>query len=369
MRIASSIVVAAALAATSARVETVVHGTVVTADGAKVLGATVWILGATAPGDSGIAATTDESGAYRFSLPLGAARELLVRRRGFVDVRVPLGPDAAAKRTLTLPPVTLAARVEPLARAVVPDTGAFTGYAAPFFRRLVARHGDFVTRADLQRLKPTRVSSVLRSIPGVTLEITGGSATYVRLRGNRCYASLWLDGASVGGGRTFDVDAIAPASLLGIEVYAYPSALPIEYQMGDAASCGVVALWTRRGDDGTEDALEPATVPDPASVRLASEVDTPARLADGVAYTPRYPGAARAEGTAGTALVELVVDTAGAVERGTVGVVAASAPDLGGAAVQAASRLKFAAARDHGRPVRQLVHLVADFRSAARDKR
>jgi len=42
---------------------------------------------------------------------------------------------------------------------------------------------------------------------------------------------------------------------------------------------------------------------------------------------------------------------------------------LGGAALQAARRLRFVPARDRGRPVRQLVHLAAEIRSTARVKR
>ncbi|AHG87784.1 TonB family protein [Gemmatirosa kalamazoonensis] len=354
----ATLVAASASASATAGAQPTVRGTVRTADGAGVLGATVWLVGARAPDDSAIAATTDATGAFQFALPYTASSEIVVRRRGLRDARAPLGTVARTRRGVELPAVTLAPAAPPLVTAVVPDTGAFTGNAAPFYRRLVARRGDFLTRGELARLKPSRVSSALRTLPGVMVETANG-ASYVRLRGSRCFASLWLDGVNVGGGR-FDVDAIAPSSLAGIEIYPFPTGLPIEYQSYEGTSCGVVALWTQR--DGFDDLPEPATVAEPSSVRLASEVDTPARLADGSTFAPGYPAASRAEGIGGRVLVELVVDSTGAVERGTVGIVAAASTDLADPALRAASRLRFVPARDHGRPVRQLVHVVADYR-------
>lgn len=354
---------AALLATPPARAETTVRGTVQTADGAMVVGASVWVFGSRAPNDSSIAATTDGEGAFRFSLPLGPTSELLVRRRGFVDARVSLGADAATKRSLALPAVTLKPASPPLLRVEVPDTGAYTGLAGPYFRRLAQRRGDFITRGEILRLRPTRMSALLRTMPGVSVETGMGGSSFVRVRGRRCYASLWIDGANIAAGRAFDVDGISPMSLMGVEVFSLFSGLPIEYQSNEGSACGVVALWTRRGVDVWEDAMIPSSVADPSSVRLASEVDAPARVAEGATFAPVYSAPARAEGVAGTVLVELVVDTSGAVERGTVGVVAASSPELVDGVLRAASRLRFEPARHGGRPVRQLVQLAAEFRT------
>jgi TonB family protein len=347
-----------------------VRGTVQTADGGKVLGASVWLFGVGTTGDSTIAATTHADGTFRFSLPLGASSELVIRRRGFRDARVALGADAAGKRTVDVPAVTLAPVAAPLLTAVVPDTGAYTGPAAAFFRRLASRRvTEVITRGDLQRIRPTRLSTALRTLPGVALESGGGGATYVRLRGRRCYAALWLDGAVLGSGRSFDVDAVPPSSLLGIEVFSFPTGLPIEYQSAEGTACGVVALWTTRDDGPSDDVLEPSSVAEPSSVRLTTEVDTPARVADSAAFAPRFPSADRAEGIGGTVVVELVVDTTGAVERGSLGVVSSPAFDLADATLRAAQKLRFVPARAGGRAVRQLVQLAADFRATVRDRR
>ena len=64
-----------------------------------------------------------------------------------------------------------------------------------------------------------------------------------------------------------------------------------------------------------------------------------------------------AGGDGGDALVEFVVDTAGAVEPETIGVVAATLPEFGRAARVAAVSAKFTPARRQGRPVRQLIQL------------
>jgi TonB family protein len=337
-----------------------IRGEVRTADGARVVGATVWLVGTRAPTDSSIAGTTDASGAFRFTLPVSETSALLVRRRGFADVRVTIrGEGGTPKRPLSLAPVTLAPVAPPLLTAVVRDTGAYVGREAQFYRNLAARRGDFVTRADLARMSPTTTSSAMRALRGVTLERSSGGGTFVRLRGRRCFAIVWLDGASMGT-RAFDIDMISPQSLVGIEVYAQTGGLPVEYQTLEATSCGVVGLWTSR-EMGDVDAPEAGSVREPEQVRGAGDVETPARLLEGATFAPVYPAEARASGVGGQVVVEMVVDTTGAVERASVGVAATSTPELATPALRAAERLRFAPAVAGGRPVRQLVHVVAQF--------
>lgn len=349
-------------------VERTVRGQVNTADGVGILGATLWLVGTHASNDSTLAATTDATGAFRFVLPVSETSVLVVRRRGFDDARLPLTIDAPpSKKPVAVAPITLAAVGSPAAAVVVPDTGVFTGSTAQFFRHLAARRGEFVTRAELVRDSPVRTSSVLRNMRGVQLVAGSSGGTYVRLRGHNCYPGIWIDGAQVGS-RTFDIDMISPQALMGIELYAMPSGLPPEYQTMESMSCGAVAFWTRRGS-GDDGAMDLSSFIDPAGVRSAKDVDVPARVADGFAFVPRYPAESRASGVGGRVIVELVVDTDGAVERSSPGLVAANTSDLAAATLAAAQRLRFVPATLGGKPVRQLVQLVADFRSSGRSAR
>lgn len=349
-------------------VERTVRGEVRTPEGGRVVGATVWLAGTRAPTDSAIAATTAGDGTFRFTLPVSETSALLVRRRGFRDARVPLtGVSGAAKRGIAVAPVTLEPITGPLLTVVVPDTGSYVGTASTFFRHVASRRGDYVTRADIARQAPARTSSVLRGMRGVTLLNGSGGGTYVRLRSRDCLAAIWLDGSAIGT-RGYDVDLIAPQALAGIEVYATPGELPSEYQTLEAMNCGAVAFWTRRGEEVATGLFELASFVDPATVRLPGDVDAPAQLLAGVSFAPSYPGEVRASGVGGTVLVELVVDTTGAVERSSVGLVAASEPELAGPVLHAAERLRFQPARTAGHPVRQLVHVAATFAPAGRRK-
>jgi TonB family protein len=340
-----------------------VRGDVRTTDGIGILGADLWVTGAASAGDSSLAGSTDERGSFRFVLPLGDSATLVVRRRGFRETRVPLVTAGASKHTVTVAPVTLAPLDTPLVSVVVPDTGKFGGRLAPFYRHLTARGGDFITRADIARMAASRTSILLRTMRGVNLMTGAGGAMTVQLSGHRCPAAIFLDGAPLGA-RSFDFDMLAPDALAGIEVFSMSSTLPLEYQTGDGVPCGAIGIWTRGG--AADVGLDAASITDERSVRLASGVDSPARLAPGAAFAPDYPSDARAIGMGGPVLVEFVVDTTGAVERRSWGVVAASVPELADAVLRAVSRLRFEPARVAGRPVRQLVMLAARFQASGR---
>jgi len=351
--------------ALSAQDDRTVRGSVSTGDGLPVANATIYLVDHADSGTGVLAASSGIDGKFRFSLPVRATSEVLVRRLGFRDRRQPVGPETR-KHGTDLAAIALENVMSPALSVVVTDTGAYVGPNAPFFRHMAAGRGRFVTPAQIARSSPSRTSQVVRMLPGVMLVpmATGGYA--VRAAGKSCYVSVWMDNASYGS-RAFDVDNIPANNLLGLEFYSVGSSMPIEYQTLEAASCGALMLWTRRGD--LDFAFEATSVADPASVRMSADVDEPAKLLAGATFAPNYPDLARSAGIGGTVIVELVVDTLGQPERSTVGVAALAAPELADAAVRAASRLRFTPAMAKGRPVRQLVHLVARFESTRDDKR
>ena len=335
-----------------------VRGAVTTADGTPVVNAALYLVDTLTGGEGVLAANTGGDGKYRFSLPVRATSAVVVRRLGLRERRVAVGPETK-KRASDLPPIALEWVAAPAATVAVRDTGAFVGPNAPFFRHMASGRGRYITPAQLAEIAPSRTSQMLRMLPGVNLVPMASGGFAVRGAGRSCYASLWLDNAPFGA-RPFDVDNIPASSLLGAEFYSIGTTLPMEYQTTETASCGALLLWTQRGG-GLDDEVAPGSVADPKNVRLASDVDEPARLVDSAAFAPRYPDLARSAGIRGPVVVELVVDTLGQVERSSVGVVATAAPQLADATVRAASHLRFTPAKSNGRPVRQLVHLVARY--------
>ena len=115
--------------------------------------------------------------------------------------------------------------------------------------------GHYIDRDAIERRNPIRTEDLFRTVPGLRL-VPSGSFDYsiVSTRGgsgfnSECSPDFYLDGAkitvdaSIGGGLP-----VNPTELYGIEVYSGPGTAPAQY-MGGGNSCGVVLLWTRRGEN------------------------------------------------------------------------------------------------------------------------
>lgn len=92
----------------------------------------------------------------------------------------------------------------------------------------------------------------------------------------------------------------------------------------------------------------------------AAVVERPAIAAPGN-VPPRYPESLRAAGVEGTVLVELVIDTAGRVEAGSVRIVDASRPAFAAAVRAVLAGYRFLPAEVADRPVRVRVRLPFTF--------
>lgn len=92
----------------------------------------------------------------------------------------------------------------------------------------------------------------------------------------------------------------------------------------------------------------------------AAVVERPALAAPGN-VPPRYPESLRAAGIEGSVLVELVIDTIGRVEPGSVHILEASRPAFAAAVRAALGGYRFLPAEVGGRPVRVRVRLPFTF--------
>jgi hypothetical protein len=77
-----------------------------------------------------------------------------------------------------------------------------------------------------------------------------GSSSTISIRGSalsgNCQPGLVIDGLQFQGGAG-DIDQLVrPEDIAGMAVYRGPSETPVEYQ--SASSCGVIQIWTRRGN-------------------------------------------------------------------------------------------------------------------------
>ena len=116
--------------------------------------------------------------------------------------------------------------------------------------------GYFVTRDEIQRRNPQRITHVFSMIPGVRVSCAGGiGSCFVEMARTSPSAgctqpNVYLDGVKVlrDNQRTREsVDMLVlPHEVAGIEVYRGPSEVPAEYHGADAR-CGAVVIWTQGG--------------------------------------------------------------------------------------------------------------------------
>jgi hypothetical protein len=126
-----------------------------------------------------------------------------------------------------------------------------------FYNRVERRMGGtFLTREEIERRKPSRVTDLLADVPGVRLT-SGGLGANSRvvtiprnamLRGGQCPVQVWVDGMLANrGALPVSLDELAtPEALEGIEIFRGLATIPPEFVTPEAR-CGVIALWTRRG--------------------------------------------------------------------------------------------------------------------------
>jgi hypothetical protein len=201
---------------------------------------------------------TDEAGRFEFVVNRPGPYRLRAIAASYRENTTPqlqLGDHSVVAVEIRLDPdVILLAPLEIIARSAPRGSPVLANYQA----RLRAGIGIFLTRADIERIRPVRVTDALASVPGIYL--AGGGAGHARVvyvsraRGGACPAQIYVDGFHVNrssplgdAGPPLAVDdVVMPGSVEGIEIYRGVSTVPAEF-MGPQAHCGVVAIWTRRG--------------------------------------------------------------------------------------------------------------------------
>lgn len=307
-------------------------------------------------------ALTDERGEFHLSIGTLPAR-LIVRRLGF-------RPDTIVVRNGGEPlQIPLRPAAQRLARVVVNATrDRYTGRLAGYYQRLErGTQGQFITRADLDREKPPQLTDMLQRQPGVHLSRGRPGPARLQMRGRECVPLVWLDGVSLSGGDV-DLDAFAPTTIEGIELYLGAS-VPSRYTgVRGQSECGVILLWSR-GPDTEPKRLGQSITPEEleqliasSTIYTAEQVDSVARLNQAHPPAIEYPPSLRAEHIEGMVLAEFVVDTLGRVEANRFGIVGSTDPLFSDAVRNAIRGASYTPAMRGGRRVRQLVRQPFEFK-------
>lgn len=309
---------------------------------------------------------TDDAGTVRLA-PVGAGpARLTVRRLGFRPATVEVTVSAGQPVSATVQLVQVAQQLQPV--LVRGTARAYGDQMEGFYDRRSHRPGHFITRSDIEQAQPARLTDMFRRIPGIQLGSTGLIQDAVRMRGETgCAPLVWIDGTPAAAAE-FDIDAIVPESVEAIEVYNGLAEAPVQFMPPmDVKACGIIVIWSRRGEPGEKkphDRVTPAQLAEMvASARIytADEVDIPAHRDTSARVAPVYPEALFLAGTGGSVRAEFVVDTTGDVAMDTFSAISSTNPLFTASVRRAVAGTQYVPAMRAGHRVRQVVHQPFTF--------
>jgi len=353
------VLLAAALPVRSPAQQGTISGTVTDSAGLPLVGVEISVDGLA------VRTITDDHGTFHLGgVPYGT-QTLNARRLGYAPQRtaIEISTPADASATIRLTPI--AENLPPV--VIHPAKMSYTGRLAGYYERLEKKSGGyFITREQIDHENPRLLGQLLQRVPGVMAVRGRGGITGIRLRGRTCWPLIWIDGTPMPSGEV-DLDSFVPSSIHGIELYLGSTTAPARYTYTrDVSSCGTVLIWSR-GPDTDPLVASPTPSVDLAqlvasmAVFNAEQVDRRATLDTQRSSPPAFPPPLYAEGLRGLVVAEFVVDTAGKVEEGTVGIVSSTAPLFTEAVRVALASSNYFPAQKNGHAVRQLVHQPFEF--------
>ena len=342
-----------------AQVQGNITGTVTDTAGIPLLGVEISVDGTVAH------AYTDQKGVFHLGGVQYGPRTLSARRLGFAPAQIGVEVAQAGEASVQLRLKPVVAVLPPV--LIRPGRMSYTGRLAGYYERLEKRsNGYFITRDQIDHENPRMLSQLLQHVPGVTALRLRGGTTGIRLRGRNCWPLVWIDGTPMPSGEV-DLDSFSPSTIHGIELYLGSTTAPARYSYTrDVSSCGTILIWSRGPD------TDPISFPPTPSVDLealvaqlsvfnADQVDRRAHLDTTQLLKLSFPPPLFAAGIHGLVIAEFVVDTAGKVEDGTVGIVSSTAPLFTDAVRVALESASYVPALKNGHPVRQLVQQPFEF--------
>ncbi len=198
-------------------------------------------------------ARTDSAGVARFvGLSAGEAR-LRVRRLGFSEgtVRATLkaGENDLAVlvrgSTVTLETMKVVAARNVPARLAEVDARIARG-----------EPNAVVTRADIDKRNPMKLSQMLRGVAGLRLADSSGAMVAISTRGVKfqreglyvpCVMRVMVDGVITSS--SVDIDNVVPVDVYAVEVFFGGARVPPQFGgIRTDQWCGLIAIWTRASD-------------------------------------------------------------------------------------------------------------------------
>jgi hypothetical protein len=196
---------------------------------------------------------TNEAGYFRTAALVDGDLVLSFRRLGYQSGQLAVD-SIARRRPVSVAMTAVAERLEGI--TVKADLPVRESRLSGFDERAQRRMGGtYLRRADLDALQATRVSDVMRRVPGARVIDSSGVLLIASSRGYKedlpkgksmapCVMRVGIDGQIRE--PSFPINSIDPVHIHGIEVYSGPATIPPEFGgMRTDSFCGLVMIWTR----------------------------------------------------------------------------------------------------------------------------
>jgi hypothetical protein len=220
---------ASTLPAQSTAGSSIVIGSLIDQQGAPIGGAEIRLFGVN------LVVTSAPDGTFSFGRVKAGKYQMMFRKIGFtgemaeVDV---LGSDTTSVA------MQLERIITQLGTVTVVDSGAKGKAAANGFneRKLsgIAPQRQFVTAADIDRLKPVRMVDLLNRMSDRARACMNGT--------------IYLDGLQLSNNGVALLNSLQPSEIEGVEVYAGPGQIPARFNAtasnGRPPGC-IVVIWTK----------------------------------------------------------------------------------------------------------------------------
>lgn len=212
----------------------VITGIVTNAGGVPVSGARVSVQGSASSTSSG------PDGKFALTGVLPGTQSVLVRRVGYAPVQMPLDVTALATNKLTVRLGAYTAVLSSVEVKAKADPLSSTG----FERRRKMGTGKYIDLDDINRIRPTYTSDILRRIPGIYVSGSGSSASITTTRGNGCVSYL-IDNNSVASNAGQSIDEIVNSQDVAAMEFYNPVDVPMELATGSNSGCALLVIWTK----------------------------------------------------------------------------------------------------------------------------
>jgi hypothetical protein len=131
--------------------------------------------------------------------------------------------------------------------AAAPDTIASAAQVlvrrSEFETHRLRGRGQFITESEIAERKVTSVRELLRELSTVRIQGSFASSALAPTFRDACAFQLFVNGKPL---KSTNIDGLpAPRALLGIEVYAGPEAVPLEYRALPGNFCGAILTWSK----------------------------------------------------------------------------------------------------------------------------